>query len=279
MSGRRDQKFKLESLARHLQGRSPADVSFVRQRRAGVFDGNRACHVYISSTEVTAPTAAKCAPTVTVAGTSNFPATGGTGSLSIGTTSDCTWALSAGAPWISLSTRNGQGSASVSFSVATNPDAARRTSSIAIETTSETIAQDAAPCRFSLSQTGSRIGASGGTLSVGLTANGCQWTAASNAGWIIVTGGSTGKTSATITLSVSPNSGAARVGQVTVGDQTYSVSQEGAAPPPVESPPPPPPPPPDGHPPPPPAGGGDHHDDGGKPGDGKGGRGDKGGHH
>jgi hypothetical protein len=232
-----------------------------------------------SSTEVTAPTAAKCAPSMAVAGAANFPATGGTGSVSIVTTSDCAWALSADAPWISLSARNGQGSASVSFSVAINPDAARRTSSIAIGTTAETIAQDAAPCRFSLSQTSSRVGAGGGTVSVGLAANGCQWTATSNAGWIAVTGGSSGNASATITLAVSPNSGAARVGQVNVGDQAYTVSQDGDTSPPAASPPSPPPPPATGHPPPPPPGGGDHHDDGGKAGDGRGGRGDKGGHH
>jgi phosphatidylserine/phosphatidylglycerophosphate/cardiolipin synthase-like enzyme len=88
-------------------------------------------------------------------------------------------------------------------------------------------------CSFSLSATSASFGAAGGNGSVGITAPaGCAWSASSNAGFITVTGGSSGNGSGTTTFAVSQNTAAARSGTMTIAGQTFTVSQQGAAPPP-----------------------------------------------
>jgi hypothetical protein len=84
-----------------------------------------------------------------------------------------------------------------------------------------------------LSKSGAGIGYSGGRLSVDLTTlTGCAWTASSGDGWLVVSSGQSGNASGTVGVSVSANTGAARVGHVIVGGQTYTVTQDGAPPPP-----------------------------------------------
>jgi hypothetical protein len=89
------------------------------------------------------------------------------------------------------------------------------------------------PCQFSLSKGGATIGYNGGRLSVDLTtATGCAWTASSGDGWLMVSSGQAGNASGTVGVTVSANTGAARVGHVIVGGQTYTVTQDAAPPPP-----------------------------------------------
>jgi Viral BACON domain/Putative binding domain, N-terminal len=72
--------------------------------------------------------------------------------------------------------------------------------------------------------------AAGGSGSVGVTTGaGCAWTAASNMPWLTVTAGSPGSGSGTVSFSVAANTGVARVGQLTIGGQMFSVSQNAAA--------------------------------------------------
>jgi len=62
--------------------------------------------------------------------------------------------------------------------------------------------------------------------SVGVTAAaGCTWTAASNAGWITVTGGSTGTGNGTVSFSAAPHSGPRRSGTLMVAGHTFTVTQ------------------------------------------------------
>ncbi len=64
-----------------------------------------------------------------------------------------------------------------------------------------------------------------GTISVNAGA-GCSWTASSTVGWITLPSGSGGTGSATVNFSVSANTGASRVGNLTVAGQTFNISQD-----------------------------------------------------
>jgi hypothetical protein len=176
---------------------------------------------------------------------SSFTASGGSGTLTLTTTRDCTWTVTSNASWVSIvGPASGQGQAAVQYTVAANTVPSPRSGAVVVGSDQVAISQAAAPCSFSLSRSGDSIGAAGGRLSVDVTAlSGCAWTATSNASWISIVGGQSGNASGTVQLSVAANTGAARTGQVSVGGQGYSVSQAAAAP----TPPPPPPQPPPVH--------------------------------
>jgi len=85
-------------------------------------------------------------------------------------------------------------------------------------------------CGFTLSAPGTSMTADGGQGGVDVQAPaGCAWTATSQASWISVTGGGSGSGNGTVSFSVEANPGAARNGTLTVGEQTYTVSQSGVA--------------------------------------------------
>lgn len=89
----------------------------------------------------------------------------------------------------------------------------------------------AAACTYTLSAVGAQApaGAASGSVIVN-TAAGCQWTAASNASWIIITSGASGTGSGTVSISVAANPGtASRTGTLTIAGQTFTVIQSGAA--------------------------------------------------
>jgi hypothetical protein len=190
-----------------------------------------------TQTSLSAPTDNKCQVTASSA-PSAFTATGGSGSLTITTSRDCTWSITTEAAWISIpGDHGGQGEASVAYSVAPNGVPSARSATVVVASQSLTVSQAAAPCQFSLSRGGDAIGYGGGRLSVNLTTlTGCAWTASSGDGWISVVSGQTGNASGSVGVSVSANTGGARVGHVTIGGQTYTVTQDGAPPPPPPAP-------------------------------------------
>jgi hypothetical protein len=216
--------------------------------------GAAACHS--AQTSVTGPTAdTKCQ--VTASSTpQSFNASGGTGSVTIAAARDCTWSIATTANWMSIGgQRSGQGEASVSYTVAANPAPAARSGSIVVGSQTVSVSQAAAPCTYNLNRPRDSIGFEGGALSVNVTTlTGCAWTAASQVPWIGIRSGQSGNASGTVALDVSANGGAARVGQVNVGGQTYTVNQSAApAPDPRPAPPSPAPPSPPSPGPPPPA--------------------------
>ena len=183
-----------------------------------------------ASTAVTAPSAAKCTISVTNAPASPFPPNGGNGSISIATTRDCTWSVSADSNWVSVATTSGQGEATVSFTVAANPVPTPRSGALVVSTQRVPLSQAAAPCHFDLNRTRETTGSGGGRLSVDVsTLTGCAWTATSTVNWIEIQSGRSGNAGGTVVLDVSANAGAERVGQVTIAGQTYTVTQNGAA--------------------------------------------------
>jgi photosystem II stability/assembly factor-like uncharacterized protein len=84
-------------------------------------------------------------------------------------------------------------------------------------------------CAFNLSSTSSFLPQNGGSGSVSLTAaNGCEWTAASNNGWIIITSADSGAGNDAITFEGRENfTGGARQGTLTIAGQTFTVVQDG----------------------------------------------------
>jgi hypothetical protein len=197
----------------------------------------------------TAPTASdKCQFNVTNTN-SAFSASGGSGTVNIATSRDCTWNIAADASWVSITGGvAGQGDQAVAYSVAPNPAPVTRSAAISVASQRLTLSQAAAPCHYSLSRTADSIGSDGGRLTVSVTTlNGCAWSATAAVGWIAISSGQSGNANGTVELSVGPNTTTARTGQVTIAGQAYTVTQGGASTGPVPpAPPPPPPPPPTG---------------------------------
>jgi hypothetical protein len=195
-----------------------------------------------SSASVTAPTSSKCAISVS-SSPSSFTSNGGSGTVSVATERDCSWAAATDASWISLGARSsGQGEASIPYSVAPNPAPAARAGSISVGTEKIQLSQSAAPCTFRLSRSGDSISADGGRLSFDLTTlTGCAWSAASDAAWLGIVAGASGNASTTITVAAAANTGDARVAHVNAGGQIYTVQQtaKSVTPPPTSPSPPP----------------------------------------
>jgi hypothetical protein len=86
------------------------------------------------------------------------------------------------------------------------------------------------PCTYSISATTRSHGSGAETGSVSVTApSGCNWTATSNAAWITLTSGNSGKGDGTVTYSVAANNTTSpRNGTLTIAERTFTVNQEAA---------------------------------------------------
>lgn len=194
-------------------------------------------------TSLTEPAASKCQLSLAAAPASFGPG-GGTGSVTIATTRDCTWSITGVPAWVSIAVdRSGQGEAVIPYAVASNPAPAPRSGSIAVGGESVQLVQEAAPCRFELNRSEENVSAAGGQIAVQVTTlTGCNWSAESNVPWVSVSSGSGGNASASVGLKVAANSGADRVGTVAIGGQTFTIRQSGpgqtAPQPPAPTPPP-----------------------------------------
>jgi hypothetical protein len=86
-------------------------------------------------------------------------------------------------------------------------------------------------CPYSLNDNGRHMLPSGGAGTVTLTTNaGCAWTASSNAAWLLITWGTSGTGTSTISWYAYRNpSSAPRAASLTIGGQSFVVSQNGAS--------------------------------------------------
>jgi Viral BACON domain len=86
-------------------------------------------------------------------------------------------------------------------------------------------------CSFSLSPSSISFAASaGGSSLTVVTTSVCDWQAVSNASWITITGGSSGAGNGTVSFNIDADTGAPRVGTLTVAGQTFTVNQAGPTP-------------------------------------------------
>lgn len=85
-------------------------------------------------------------------------------------------------------------------------------------------------CTYTLSPENYGFSPSSGTgsITVAASSSSCSWTASSNVSWITITSGSSGTSSGTIGYTVASNSGLARTGTMTIGGQTFTVTQASA---------------------------------------------------
>jgi hypothetical protein len=93
-------------------------------------------------------------------------------------------------------------------------------------------------CRFALAPAAQTFGAAGGagTLAISATSGtprgplDCSWTAVSQSSFITIVRGAPGRGDASLSYTVAPNAGTARVGMITVGEHALTVTQAAAAP-------------------------------------------------
>lgn len=85
-------------------------------------------------------------------------------------------------------------------------------------------------CSYSISPLSANYPSVGGLGNISVTAgSGCSWTAISQASWIIITSGSSGTGSGTVSYQVATNfSPGLRQGQIIVAGQAFLISQEGS---------------------------------------------------
>lgn len=169
---------------------------------------------------------------------------GGSGSVTISTSTDCAWAAASDVTWISFtSPAAGSGAGTVAFAVRSN-DGAQRSGSITIGTARSSVVQASSPpppppppapspspapppsCTYSLSRISDNVSWSDGGGEVAVrTTPACAWTATSHVAWMTVADGSTGTGNGSVSYRFLINLGSARTGTLTIAGHTYTVAQ------------------------------------------------------
>ena len=161
-------------------------------------------------------------------------ATGGTGSTTVTTLAGCAWTgVSNNTSWLTVTSgASGNGTGTVAFSAAANPNGTQRNGSLTIAGQTFSVTQAAAPCTYAINPASQSVAAAGGTGSTAVTApTGCAWTGVSNnTSWLTVTSGASGSGGGSVAFSATANaSPSPRSGTLTIGGQTLTVTQAGAA--------------------------------------------------
>ncbi len=171
-----------------------------------------------SPASVTPPTSSICTVTLTSAA-SNI--------TTINLSSDVSAAI------VPASVDIGAGSSSATFTVIASVVNTNMTAEITaiLGGSSEGFALSLIPastCAYSLSTNTSTFssGAGSGTFNV-VTSAGCSWSVTNNSTFITVTAGTSGVGNGTVSYSVAANSGASRVGTLTIATQAFTVTQSG----------------------------------------------------
>jgi all-beta uncharacterized protein/BACON domain-containing protein len=216
-------------------GQGNGSVSF----RAAANEGSsvREGTILVNNEQVRVSQRAPCRYTLSPA-TQTIATSGGAATISVTTTdADCAWTATTDADWISLTAPvSGTGGGVINFTVPPN-QGGDRTGAIIVAGQRATVIQSAvAPpaCSISISPTSQNVPAAGGSGSLSVLAQSvCDWGVASEAPWITVTSGPTGRGNGVVTFAVAANTGAARTGTISISNRTFTVSQAaGAAPPP-----------------------------------------------
>ncbi len=186
-----------------------------------------------ATSSVVEPTSDKCQDQIAVTPpVSAFGPSGGEGALAVSASRDCTWSARSDASWIDLEgPAHGQGAATVPYQVDVNVTPLPRRGAVMLATLRIEIAQEAAPCRYTVYRGNLEMPAAGGVLSMFVAAMpGCPWTARSEAAWIEIARGASGNGPGEVVFTVTPNPGASRSGRVAIEDQVLTVNQRAATP-------------------------------------------------
>ena len=162
----------------------------------------------------------------------NVPAVGGSGSITVTTSAGCFWSASSDSGFLQITSGfSGAGPGTVQFSALLN-SGAQRVGHITIAGQTYTVTQaSGVGCSYTLGPgSGTNIPAAGGSGSITVTTSaGCFWSASSDSAFLQITSGSSGTGPGAVQFSVPQNSGAARVGIITIAAQTYTVTQAGGS--------------------------------------------------
>ena len=220
------------------QGSATVELRVTPNEGSTQRDGN----ITVNSAEVRVSQRAPCRFELAPA-THRMAAAGGTGRVTVSTTSDCAWTATSDVAWIAVDTPvSGAGNGAVTFTVASNGDN-DRTGNIVIGGQRSTVIQAAvaAPptpptpplpspsCSYTISPAGQSVAAAGGAGSVAVsTQAGCPWGAVSSASWITVTSGAIGAGNGSVGFTVGVNTGGARTGSLTIAGRSFTVTQASA---------------------------------------------------
>ncbi len=200
--------------------------------------GVSGCGSSATTATATSPSSiSRCA--VTVNGDGQVPAAGATKSFTVSAARECAWAASVEATWLAIKAgASGQGDGTVEVAAAANPDPLVRRGSVVLNEQRVEVMQAAAECSFSLSAPSSAFSQTGGSgaFDVRTSSALCPWTASSDAPWIAVRSGASGKGNAAVEFDVSASTGtAARTGTITAAGLRFTVTQQPATtqPPPI----------------------------------------------
>jgi len=186
----------------------PTGTSYSNDSNAFTFSGG--CSYVVSPTSI------------------SMAAAGATTNAAITTGNACTWSATSLVSWITLNTNQGTGGGSVAVTASANPDATTRTGSLVIANTDVTVAQDPAPCLFSVSPATVSADYAGTTGSVSVTSpSGCNWNASSGTSWITLAS-SGGSGTQSIGYVVAANSStSSRIGSLTIAAKPVTITQAG----------------------------------------------------
>ena len=157
----------------------------------------------------------------------SFASAGGTGSVSVTAGTGCAWTAGSAASWVHVTSgSSGSGNGTAGYAVDANTSSLPRTGAMTIAGQTFTVSQSGtAACTYSIAPTKANVPAGGGTGTVAVTAaQGCAWTAVSNATWIIVTSGGSGSGNGSVGYSVA-STVQRRQGTLTIGGRTFTVKQ------------------------------------------------------
>ncbi|HET9530984.1 MAG TPA: BACON domain-containing carbohydrate-binding protein [Blastocatellia bacterium] len=161
----------------------------------------------------------------------SFPSNGGGGSISVTAPAGCVWTTASNSSFITITAGpDGTGNGMVGYQVAANPASGDRTGTVTVAGQTFTVMQQGAPapCSFSLSSSGQKFTAAGGSDGFTVTtAAGCNWAPITDVGWITATGGGSGN--GAVSYAVAENTSGPRTGHITVQDQVFTINQDGAA--------------------------------------------------
>jgi Putative binding domain, N-terminal/Viral BACON domain len=157
-------------------------------------------------------------------------AAGASNSTSVTAATGCAWTATTNDPsWLTITSgASGSGNGSVGFTAAANPSPQARTGTLTIGGQTFTVNQAAGTCSFSLSPASWSVVAAGASNSTSVTAaTGCAWTATTNdPSWLTITSGASGSGNGSVNFTAAANPDAqARTGTLTIGGQTFTVSQ------------------------------------------------------
>lgn len=154
-----------------------------------------------------------------------------TGNLTVtANISSCVRSAISDSSWLTIPVgAAGTGNGTISWSAAANNSPTPRTGRITVGDTSFSLQQEGGACSYTLnpaSQSVTNLGG-GGTFTV---TTACQWSAASTAAWITITGPATGTGTGTLIFRADPNPGPTeRTGSITIGGGVFLVTQAGTA--------------------------------------------------